>query len=219
MEEIIFSNKIKKSTLKALNIVIGKHAKIEDGALLGANVAILGNSTISKSSRVLPNSVVENSFIGEAVEIKSSFIVNSKIGKGSSVGPFAHIRNNTEIDSDCRIGNFVEIKNSKISNNTKIAHLAYVGDADIGEHCNIGCGVIFCNYNGKIKQRSVIGNFVFIGSNANIVAPVNIGDYAYIAAGGTITKNVQENEFVIGRVRQEVKENFKNPYKENFIKD
>ena len=109
-------------------------------------------------------------------------------------------------------GNFVEIKNSNLGDGVKVAHLTYVGDADIGDVCNIGCGVVFCNYNGEIKQRSVIEKNVFIGSNVNIIAPVKIEEGAYIAAGSTINKNVGKNQFAIAREFQINKDNFKNPY-------
>ena len=101
----------------------------------------------------------------------------------------------------------MEIKNSKVGKGTKIAHLTYVGDAEIGENCNIGCGVIFVNYNGKEKNKIKIGNNVFVGSNCNLIAPLNIGDNVYICAGTTVTKDLAEGDFVIGRVREETKPN------------
>ena len=128
------------------------------------------------------------------------------------MGPFATIKKDSIVGKNCRIGNFVEIKKSKIGDNTKIAHLTYVGDASIGCDCNIGCGVVFCNYDGHLKRNSIVGNKVFIGSNVNIIAPVNIGDEAYVAAGSTINKNVENNQFAIARSFQTNKENFKNPY-------
>ena len=106
-----------------------------------------------------------------------------------------------------KVGNFVEIKNATIGNGSKVSHLAYVGDAKIGKNCNIGCGAIFVNYNGKIKQVSVVGDDCFIGSNCNVIAPVKIEDKSYICAGTTITEDVNSGDFVIGRVRQVVKEN------------
>ena len=124
----------------------------------------------------------------------------------------ANIHDNAIVGENCRIGNFVEIKNSVIGANTKMAHLAYIGDAQIGKNCNISCGVIFCNYNGKSKQRSYDGDNVFVGSNANLIAPVVISDNAYIAAGSTINKDVENGDLAIARARQENKKNFKNPY-------
>ena len=119
--------------------------------------------------------------------------------------PFAHIRPNCIFGDNVKIGAFVEVKNSFIGNGTKVPHLSYVGDAEIGENVNIGCGVVFANYNGQIKQKSKIGNNVFVGCNVNIVAPVTIADDTYICAGTTVTNDTNVGDFVIGRVRQENK--------------
>lgn len=128
------------------------------------------------------------------------------------IGPFAHLRTGSKIGDNVRVGNFCEIKNSEIGSNSKISHLAYVGDAVVGKNCNIGCGVIFVNYNGKIKQKTFVGDNVFVGSNVNLIAPLNIGNSAYICAGTTVDKSVEANDFVIGRVRQEVKKGKSSKY-------
>ncbi|MCQ2555910.1 MAG: bifunctional UDP-N-acetylglucosamine diphosphorylase/glucosamine-1-phosphate N-acetyltransferase GlmU, partial [Clostridia bacterium] len=107
------------------------------------------------------------------------------------------------------MGNFIEIKKSTLGRKSKMAHLAYMGDAVVGENCNIGCGVVFCNYNGKTKQKCILGNNVFVGSNANLIAPVNIGDNVYIAGGSTINEDIKTGEFSIARARQTTKTNFK----------
>ncbi len=151
--------------------------------------------------------VVEDSFVDKDSLIISSHIFNSRVGKNCTIGPNAHLRPNTVIQDNCKIGNFVEIKNSTIGSGTKISHLTYVGDAVIGRDCNIGCGVIFVNYNGKVKNKITIGNNVFIGCNCNLIAPLNIADNTYIAAGTTVTEDVKEGDFVIGRVRAEIKPN------------
>ena len=174
MEEIIFSKETKKSTLKELNIVVGDNVKVGNNVKMGCNVCLIGDTIIGDNVVLKPNTVIEDCVIERDVEICSSFAVGSTIKKGAKVGPFANIRTGSIIGENCKVGNFVEIKNSYLGNNTKVSHLAYVGDAEIGEHCNIGCGVIFCNYNGKEKFKSSVGNFSFIGSNANIVAPVPI---------------------------------------------
>ena len=186
--------------------IIGKDVKISD------NVCILGKSVIGDRCEISPNSVIKDSYLGEGCIIVASHIENSSLGKGCTVGPFAHIRTNSKLGEKCRVGNFVEIKNSQIGNNSKMAHLAYVGDAIVGNNCNIGCGVVFCNYDGEKKQQSKLGDNVFVGSNANLVAPVSIADNAYIAAGSTINLDVGEGEFAIARERQTNKKNFKNPY-------
>ncbi len=169
------------------------------------NVKIIGNCSIGKGTKILGSSVIENSVIGDNVEIKDSYITESVIENDVKVGPYANLRKGTHILNGVKIGSFVEIKNSTIGNYSKVPHLSYVGDADVGERVNIGCGVIFANYDGKEKRRSKIGNDVFIGCNVNIVAPVSIADRTYICAGTTVTKNTEEGDFVIGRVRQENK--------------
>lgn len=186
--------------------IIGKDVKISD------NVCILGKSVIGDRCEISPNSVIKDSYLGEGCIIVASHIEDSSLGKGCTVGPFAHIRTNSKLGEKCRVGNFVEIKNSQIGNNTKMAHLAYIGDAIVGNNCNIGCGVVFCNYDGEKKQQSKLGDNVFVGSNANLVAPVSIADNAYIAAGSTINLDVGEGELAIARERQTNKKNFKNPY-------
>lgn len=186
--------------------IIGKDVKISD------NVCILGKSVIGDGCEISSNSVIKDSYLGEGCIIVASHIEDSSLGKGCTVGPFAHIRANSKLGEKCRVGNFVEIKNSQIGNNSKMAHLAYVGDAIVGNNCNIGCGVVFCNYDGEKKQQSKLGDNVFVGSNANLVAPVSIADNAYIAAGSTINLDVGEGEFAIARERQTNKKKFKNPY-------
>jgi bifunctional UDP-N-acetylglucosamine pyrophosphorylase/glucosamine-1-phosphate N-acetyltransferase len=139
--------------------------------------------------------------------INNSQSENAVIGQNCVVGPFARLRPGTILSNGVKIGNFVEIKNAKVGENTKINHLAYVGDADVGKNCNVGCGAIFVNYNGKNKNKTIVGDDCFIGSNCNIIAPVRIDSSSYICAGTTVTDNVKTDDFVIGRARQMVKEN------------
>ena len=186
------------------NGFIDKLAKIEEGVVIFPNVFIYGKSVIKKGAIVYPNSLIFESIIGENCEIKSSYIENSEIQNNAKVGPFAHIRPNSVIGENCKIGNFVEIKNSILKKGTKASHLAYIGDAEIGENCNIGCGVIFANYDGTEKHRTIVGNNCFIGSNCNIIAPLNVANNSYICAGTTLTKNTQEDDFIIGRQRERI---------------
>ncbi|MBQ8451903.1 MAG: hypothetical protein IJ538_03925 [Clostridia bacterium] len=193
-------------------VVIDKRSTFIDSSVkLGKNVIIYennrieGNTVIGDNVTIFPNSFISNSIIAKGSKIYSSFIENSSVGECCLIGPFAHLRTGSNLEGHVKVGNFCEIKNSHIGKGTKVSHLAYVGDANIGEGCNIGCGTIFVNYNGKIKQRSNVGNNVFIGSNSNIIAPVEIKSNSYICAGTTIDKNVDELDFVIGRVRQESK--------------
>ena len=132
--------------------------------------------------------------------------------ENSTVGPFAHLRNHTVVHENCRIGNFVEFKNCNFGNGSKCAHLTYLGDCEVGEHVNIGCGVVTVNYDGKNKFRTKIGDHAFIGSNVNIIAPVTIGHHALLAAGSTITEDVEDGAMGIARSRQTNKENFGTKY-------
>ena len=188
------------------NLNISKNAKIYDG------VIFVGKCSVGAGTVIYPNTVIENCEIGENCKIKSSFLENSVIHNNVEIGPYAHVRPNSEIGDNCKIGNFVEIKNSRLGSGTKASHLAYVGDADIGENCNIGCGAIFVNYNGKEKNRTKVGNDCFVGSNCNIIAPVSIADKTYICAGTTLTKNTNECDFVIGRARETIKANVAQNY-------
>lgn len=181
---------------------IDKQAVIEKGVVIYPNNTIIGNCVIKSGTILYPNNLIMNSVIGEDCKIYSSTIQDSKVSNKVNIGPNAHLRNGTQICDNVRIGNFVEIKNSLVKEGTKIAHLTYVGDAQIGKNCNLGCGVVFCNYDGKQKHKTTIGNNVFIGSNVNLIAPINIGDNSFLAAGSTITKDVKENSFSIARVKQ-----------------
>jgi len=194
------------------SIFIGEDVVIGDGVVIYENNRLEGKTVIGDGCVLLPNNYLKNTVLGNDVSVHFSVLEEAEVGNGVSVGPFARLRPKAVVKDGAKIGNFVEIKNAVIGEGTKVSHLAYVGDADVGQNCNIGCGVIFVNYNGKSKNRSVVGDNVFIGSNANVVAPVNIQKNSYICAGTTITDNVQEDDFVIGRVRQEVKENRAHEY-------
>ena len=183
------------------NLDISKDAKVYDG------VVFVGKCSVGAGTVIYPNTVVDNCVIGENCIVKSSFLEQSVIHNNVEIGPYAHIRPNSEIDDNCKIGNFVEIKNSHLGENTKASHLAYVGDAEIGKCCNIGCGAIFVNFNGREKHKTIVGDDCFIGSNCNIIAPVNIADKTYICAGTTLTKDTEKFDFVVGRVRETVKHN------------
>ncbi len=212
MEYIIYDKSIKKSELETHNIVIGEDVIIGENVKIWANVCLLGKSKISDGVEIGANSIISNSDIQAGVKILSSCIEDCEVQENSTIGPFAHLRNDSIIGANCRIGNFVEIKNSILGAGCKVAHLSYVGDATLGKNCNIGCGVVFCNYNGKIKQHCTLGDNVFVGSNVNLIAPITLGDNSFVAAGSTLNKNVKTGEFAIARTRQENKTNFNNPY-------
>ena len=186
--------------------------KISKKAIIHENVSFVGDCVVESGSEIFPNTTIQNSSIGKNCVIKSSYIEESVIKNNVQIGPFAHIRPNSLVENDCKIGNFVEIKNATIGSKTKVAHLAYVGDADVGKGCNIGCGVIFVNYNGKTKNRTIIEDGCFIGSNCNLVAPVTISKNSYICAGTTLTVDTKPDDFVIGRCRETIKNNYAHKY-------
>lgn len=184
---------------------IGKNVKFGKNVTIYENNHIDGDCYIGEDTVLLPNNFITNSSIGKNCKVHASVIEDSKLNDNVSIGPFARLRPGSEIKDGCKIGNFVEIKNSCVGEGCKISHLAYVGDSDIGQNCNIGCGVIFANYNGKEKNKCKVGSHVFIGSNCNIIAPVTIDDDSFICAGTTVTENVAKEDFVIGRAKQENK--------------
>lgn len=185
-----------KTTYIGRDVEIGKDTIIYPGNVLE------GNTVIHENCILYPNSRISNSVIEAGVTIQSSVILDSRIGENTTVGPFAYIRPESTIGKNARIGDFVEIKKSAIGDNTKVSHLTYIGDAEVGRGCNFGCGTVVVNYDGKVKNKTKIGNNVFIGCNTNLVAPVEVKDNAYTAAGSTITDLVPEDNLAIARARQ-----------------
>ena len=173
---------------------------IHPTALVATPNNILCNSVINANTQILPYNYIFNSTIDNDSTVIFSVITDSFVAKNCNVGPFSHIRNNSVISDYCRIGNFCEIKNSRIGKHTKISHHSYIGDSIIGEYCNIGCGVIFANYDGIKKHTITIGNNVFIGCNSVLIAPVNIADFTYICANSTVTMDTKTGDLIIGRV-------------------
>ena len=186
---------------------IGKNVKFGKNVVVYENNHLEGNIKIGDNTVLLPGNFIVNSTIGKNSTIHQSIIQNCIIKDKVVVGPFARVKPNCQIENGCKVGNFVEIKNSNLGSETKVSHLAYVGDCDIGNNCNIGCGVIFANYDGRQKHRSKVGNHVFVGSNSVIIAPVTIENDCYICANSSITKDCKSGDFVIGRAKQENKPN------------
>lgn len=188
------------------NTYISEEAVIADDVVIYPNNHIIGKTTIGKGSVIMPNCIITDCHIGENTKITATVMEQAKVGDNTTVGPFAYLRKGSDIGNHCRIGDFVEVKNAIIGDYTKASHLAYVGDVTVGERCNIGCGCIFVNYDGKNKHRSTVENNCFIGSNSNIIAPVVLREGSYIAAGTTVTDETPQDSFVIGRARQLNKE-------------
>lgn len=190
------------------NVKIGRDVTIYPGCILE------GNTVIDEDCDIGPGSRIRNAVIGKGVSIQNSVVLESTIGEGTSVGPFAYIRPGNTIGKFARIGDFVEMKNTNFGDYSKASHLTYVGDGDVGSNVNLGCGVVFVNYDGQKKHRTVVGDNCFIGCNVNLVAPVKVNDNSYIAAGTTVTREVPEGSLAIGRARQENKEGWLNKRKD-----
>lgn len=194
--------------LQGITMVDPEHTYIDAGVVIGRDcvigpgVTMNGQTTVGESCVIGQNSRLSNAKIGSSVEIQSSVILDSNVGDYSTVGPFAYLRPGSKIGAHVKIGDFVEVKNATIGDHSKASHLAYVGDADVGQHVNIGCGVVFVNYDGKKKFRTVVKDGAFIGSNSNLVAPVVLEQDAYVAAGTTVARDVPEGALCIGRQKE-----------------
>lgn len=190
------------------NTYISIDATIGQDTIIHPGTVIAGNTSISSFCEIGPNTEIKNCKVGEGTIIRQSVAHDSSIGNEVNIGPFAHIRPLSAIGDDVKIGNFVEIKKASIGNGSKASHLSYVGDAEVGEDVNLGCGTITVNYDGINKHLTKIEDGAFIGCNANLIAPVHIGKGAYVAAGSTITEDVPSNALSIGRARQVNKEDY-----------
>ncbi|MEI6101521.1 MAG: DapH/DapD/GlmU-related protein, partial [Eubacteriales bacterium] len=166
---------------------------------------ILENSRIGSDVTLYQGSRIANSEIGDGTDVQNSVVLGAVVGKHTTVGPYAYLRPGTKIGDKCRVGDFVEVKNSNIGDGTKVSHLTYIGDGDLGKNINVGCGVVFVNYDGKKKHRSTVDDNAFIGCNTNLISPVQVGEGAYIAAGSTVTDDVPPHALCIARSRQVIK--------------
>lgn len=172
------------------------------GSVIGACVTIVGEARIGKNCIIGQNTRIEDSIIGDGTEIQQSVVLGSTIGDQSAIGPFAYLRPGSRVGDDAKVGDFVEVKNSSIGDHSKASHLTYIGDSDIGDNVNLGCGVVFVNYDGRDKHRSTVEDGAFVGCNANIISPVKIGEGAYVAAGTTVTSDVPDGALSVGRAKQ-----------------
>ena len=188
--------------------------KAGTGVVIDCNVIIEGDVFLGNNVRVGPNSIISNSHISSNVKIEPNCIINNaKIGDSCRIGPFARIRPSTILDDNVTVGKFVEIKNSLIGSHSKANHLSYLGDANLGTNVNVGAGTITCNYDGVNKHETIIGNDVFIGSNTELIAPLQVDVGSTIAAGSTITKNVAPNSLAISRNEQKQIDRWRRPKK------
>lgn len=195
-----------------VTLIDPKATYIESGVEIGQDTVIYPGCFLQQGTKIgshcmlLPNSRMQGAVVGDYVTIENSVLLQCTIGDYTTVGPFAYVRPNTCVGDHCRIGDFVELKNSTIGSKTKVSHLTYVGDSDLGKDINLGCGVVFVNYDGKNKQRSTVEDGAFIGCNTNLVAPVHVGKEAYIAAGATVTEDIPAGAMHIARARGTTKE-------------
>lgn len=194
-------------------VYIDADVKIAAGAVIWPNNMLCGKTSIGANTQIKPGCNISNSTIGEKCVLNYVYANEAAVGDNVTIGPYVNLRPNTVIANGCKIGDFVEVKNSNIGEGTKLPHLSYIGDADVGARVNVGCGCVFVNYDGVHKHRTVVGDDVFLGCQTNLVAPVSVGDGAYTAAGSTITKNVPSDAMAFARTRQENKEGYASRYK------
>ncbi|UZD47063.1 bifunctional UDP-N-acetylglucosamine diphosphorylase/glucosamine-1-phosphate N-acetyltransferase GlmU [Peribacillus frigoritolerans] len=190
------------TTFIEADVQIGQDTVINPGSF------IKGKSIIGQDCLIGPNTEISDCEIGDGTEVLQSVVHESSIGSSVKIGPFAHVRPQSDIKDSVKIGNFVEIKKTVFGKGSKVSHLSYIGDAEVGENVNIGCGSITVNYDGKNKYLTKIEDNVFIGCNSNLVAPVTVGEGAYVAAGSTITQDVPQQALSVARARQVNKEDY-----------
>jgi len=209
-EELLYARN--RETHQKAGVSVHGDARIDTGvelapdAEIGPGVCLRGTTRVGARSRVDVGSVLTDATVGEDVQIKPYCVITqSRVGDAAQLGPFAHLRPESDIEAQAHIGNFVETKKTRVRRGAKANHLAYLGDADVGENANIGAGTIVCNYDGFVKRQTLIGAGAFIGSDCQLVAPISIGKDAYVATGTTVTQDVPDEALAIGRVRQENK--------------
>jgi bifunctional UDP-N-acetylglucosamine pyrophosphorylase/glucosamine-1-phosphate N-acetyltransferase len=191
---------------KPETVSVDADVRIGMDTVVGPFAQILGRTVIGEGCRIGAGAIVTDSELGDEVEVGPYTLINrSQVERGAQVGPFARLRMDNHVEAGAHVGNFVELKKTRLGAGAKANHLAYLGDARIGARSNIGAGTITCNYDGHLKHPTVIGDGVFVGSNATLVAPIEIGEGAYLAAGSTITENVLADALALGRARQVVK--------------
>ncbi|MEH1853668.1 MAG: bifunctional UDP-N-acetylglucosamine diphosphorylase/glucosamine-1-phosphate N-acetyltransferase GlmU [Nostoc sp.] len=187
------------------SITIDETVELQPDIIIEPQTHLRGNTVIQTGSHIGPGSLIENSHLAENVTVQYSVVTDSTVQTGSRIGPYAHLRGHVEVGAGCRIGNFVELKNTQLGDRTNAAHLSYIGDSVVGNQVNIGAGTITANYDGVKKHRTKIGDRTKTGANSVLVAPLTLGDDVYIAAGSTVTEDVPDDSLVIARSRQVVK--------------
>ena len=191
------------------SVSVAPEVSVGAGTLLSPFVLLEGDSRIGTSCNIGSFSHLVNVTVGTKTTILDHcFIRDSRIGKNASIGPFAHLRPDSDVGDAARVGNFVELKNAKLGAGAKASHLSYVGDAHVGKNANLGAGTITCNYDGRVKSRTIIGDGAFIGSDVQLVAPVRVGKGAFVAAGSCIVNDVPAYALALARSQQIIKKNW-----------
>jgi bifunctional UDP-N-acetylglucosamine pyrophosphorylase/glucosamine-1-phosphate N-acetyltransferase len=207
-EQLMRARIVRKHQVAGVTVIDPAATYIEADVVIGADTVIYpgtilrGRTSIGEDCVIGPQADITDTVIGSGVMVKHSVTAEAVIGDESSVGPYAYMRPGSKIGARCKIGDFVELKNAELGDDTKVSHLSYVGDAKVGKDVNIGCGAITVNYDGYNKSITEIGDNAFVGSNVNLIAPVKVGDGAYVVAGSTITHDVPAGDLAIARERQ-----------------
>ena len=191
------------------SITIDETVELQPDVIIEPQTHLRGKTIIQAGSRIGPGSLIENSELGENVTVLYSVVTDSIIQSQTRIGPYAHLRGHAKVGANCRIGNFVELKNTQLGDRTNVSHLSYLGDTTTGTQVNVGAGTITANYDGVKKHRTIIGDRTKTGSNSVLVAPITVGNDVYIAAGSTVTEDVPDDSLVIARSRQVVKPGWK----------
>ena len=214
--EMCIRDRLKDDWMEAgVTLIDPKSITIDDTVLLERDVIIepqthiRGWTVIGSGSRIGPGSLIENSQIGKNSSVLYSVISDSMVADNTRIGPYAHLRGDSQVGSHCRIGNFVELKKAQVGDRSNAAHLSYLGDATLGEKVNVGAGTITANYDGVKKHKTKIGDRSKTGSNSVLVAPVTLGEDVTVAAGSVVTKNVEDDSLVIARTRQTVRKGWR----------
>ena len=195
--------------INSASITIDETVELQPDVIIEPQTHLRGKTVIKSGSRIGPGSLIENSELAENVTVQYSVVTDSLVQAGTRIGPYAHLRGHAKVGANCRIGNFVELKNTQLGDRTNVSHLSYLGDTTAGTQVNVGAGTITANYDGVKKHKTIIGDRTKTGSNSVLVAPITVGNDVYIAAGSTVTEDVPDDSLVIARSRQVVKPGWK----------
>ena len=199
------------------DIYVERGVQVAPGATLLPGTILRGKTIVAEGCVIGPNTLLENAVVGKNTIVNASQVYDSTLGENNKIGPYTHVRKDTVTGYGVHLGAYVETKNSNFAMGNTVSHLTYIGDSDVGKYCNFGCGTVTCNYDGENKFRTTIGDYVFVGCNTNLVAPVTVGDGAYTAAGSTITKDVPAGDMGIARERQTNLEGWAKPKMQAYI--